>query len=87
MEKCRDQVISQLSFSDKMKMKAAMGAIANDPVFIAANNAVKNAQTPQAQVQAKRSLATLKLDLIEKQEHSLKPIMEKIRAAQDSVMK
>jgi hypothetical protein len=87
MEKCRDQVISRLSLSDKMKMKAAMGAIANDPGFIAANNAVKNAQTPQAQVQAKRSLATLKLDLIEKQEHSLKPIMEKIRAAQDSVMK
>ena len=87
MEKCREQVISQLSFSDKMKMKAAMGAIANDPEFIAANNAVTNASTPQAQVQAKRALAKLKLDLIEKQDPSLKPIVEKIRAAQASVLK
>jgi hypothetical protein len=87
MEKCREQVISQLSFSDKMKMKAAMGAIANDPEFIAANNAVTNASTPQAQVQAKRALAKVKLDLIEKQDPSLKPIVEKIRAAQASVLK
>ena len=87
MEKCREQVSSQLSFSDKMKMKAAMGAIANDPEFIAANNAVTNASTPQAQVQAKRALAKVKLDLIEKQDPSLKPIVEKIRAAQASVLK
>ena len=87
MEKCREQVISQLSFSDKMKMKAAMGAIANDPEFIAANNAVTNASTPQAQVQAKRALAKVKLDLIEKQDPSLKPIVEKIRVAQASVLK
>ena len=87
MEKCREQVISQLSFSDKMKMKAAMGAIANDPEFIAANNAVTNASTPQAQVQAKRALAKVKLDLIEKQDPSLKPIVERIRAAQASVLK
>jgi hypothetical protein len=87
MEKCREQVISQLSFSDKMKMKAAMGAIANDSEFIAANNAVTNASTPQAQVQAKRALAKVKLDLIEKQDPSLKPIVEKIRAAQASVLK
>ena len=87
MEKCREQVISQLSFSDKMKMKAAMGVIANDPEFIAANNAVTTASTPQAQVQAKRALAKLKLDLIEKQDPSLKPIVEKIRAAQASVLK
>ena len=87
MEKCREQIISQLSFSDKMKMKAAMGAIANDPEFIAANNAVTNASTPQAQVQAKRALAKVKLDLIEKQDPSLKPIVEKIRAAQASVLK
>lgn len=87
MEKCREQVISQLSFSDKMKMKAAMGGIANDPEFIAANNAVTNASTPQAQVQAKRALAKVKLDLIEKQDPSLKPIVERIRAAQASVLK
>jgi hypothetical protein len=87
MEKCREQVISQLSFSDKMKMKEAMGAIANNPEFIAANNAVTNAATPQAQVQAKRALAKVKLDLIEKQDPSLKPSVEKIRAAQALVLK
>ena len=87
MEKCREQVISQLSFYDKMKMKAAMGAIANNPEFIAANNAVTNAPTPQAQVDARKSLAKVKLDLIEKQDPSLKPIVEKIRVAQASVLK
>jgi hypothetical protein len=87
MEKCREQVISQLSFSNKMKMKAAMGSIANNPECIAANNAVTNASTPQAQVQAKRALAKVKLDLIEKQDPSLKPIVEKIRVAQASVLK
>jgi hypothetical protein len=87
MEKCREQVISRLSFSDKMKMKAAMGAIANNPELIAANNAVTNAPTPQAQVDARKSLAKMKLDLIEKQDPSLKPIVEKIRAAQASVLK
>ncbi len=86
MEKCREQVISQLSFSDKMKMKSAMGAIASNPQMVAANAAVANAPTPQAQVVARQALAKLKLDLIEKQDPSLKPIVEKIRAAQASVM-
>ena len=86
MEKCREQVISQLSFSDKMKMKAALGAIANNPEFLAANKAVTQAPTPQDQVLARQSLARLKLDLIEKQDPSLKPIVGKIRSAQASVM-
>lgn len=82
MEKCREQVISGLSFADKMKMKAAMGAIQDKPEFIAANNAVKNAPTPEAQVEARKALARVKLDLIEKEDPSLKPVVEKIRAAQ-----
>jgi hypothetical protein len=87
MEKCREQVISQLSFSDKMKMKAAMGAIQNNPQFVAANKAVTDAPTPEAQVEARRALAKVKLDLIAQQDPSLKPIVEKIRAAQASVLK
>ena len=87
MEKCREQVISQLSFSDKMKMKAAMGAIQTNPQFIAANNAVKNAPTPEAQIEARKALAKVKLDLIVLQDPSLKPIVEKIRAAQALVLK
>ena len=39
MDKCREQVIAGLSFSDKMKMKAALGAIQGDPRFVAANKA------------------------------------------------
>lgn len=87
MEKCREQVISQLPFADKMKMKAAMGAIACNPELIAANNAVKNAPTPQAQVEARRALAKLKLDLIEKQDPSLKPVVQRIRAAQAAALR
>ena len=79
MDKCREQVISQLSFSDKMKMKSAMGAIQDNPQFIAA--------TPQAQIDARKALAKVKLDLIAQQDPSLKPVVEKIRAAQASVLK
>ena len=86
MDKCREQVISQLSFPDKMKMKAAMGAIQNNPELIAANSAVQNAPTPQARIEARKALAKLKLDLIARQDPSLKPVVEKIRAAQSSVL-
>lgn len=87
MEKCREQVISQLSFSDKMKMKSAMGAIQNNPQFIAANKAVTNAPTPEAQIEARKALAKVKLDLIVRKDPSLEPVVDKIRAAQASVMK
>jgi len=86
MDKSRDQVISQLSFSDKMKMRSAVGAIQSNPQFITANNAVSNAPTPEAQIQARKALATLKLNLIEKQDPSIKPVIEKIRAIQALVL-
>lgn len=87
MEECREQVISGLSFADKMKMKAALSAIQDKPEFVAANNAVKNAPTPEAQVEARKALARVKLDLIEKENPSLKHVVEKIRAAQDAAVK
>jgi hypothetical protein len=87
MDKCREQVISGLSFGDKMKMKAAMGAIQNKPEFLAANNAVKDARTPEAKIEARKSLAKVKLDLLVQEDPSLKPIVAKIRAAQNAVLK
>jgi len=87
MEKCREQVISQLSFSDKMKIRAAVGAIQGNPDFLAANNAVNNATTSEAQIEARKKLAKVKLDLIEKQDPSLKTVVEKIRLAQTAVLK
>jgi len=86
MEKCREQVISQLAFSDKMKMRAAMGAIQSSPRFIAANNAVANASTPEAQITARKAFARLKLDLLAQQDPSLVPVIEKIREAQAAVL-
>lgn len=87
MEKCRQGVINGLSFSDKMKMKAAMGAIQGNPELMAANKAVADAPTPEAQIKARKALADLKLSLLEKQDPSLKPVVEKIRAAQASLPK
>jgi len=87
MEKCREQVIAGLSFSDKMKMKAAMGVIQGNPEFVAANKAVAEAPTPEAQVEARKALADVKLSLIARQDPSLKPVVEKIRAAQASLLK
>ena len=87
MEKCREQVIRQLSFSNKVKMRAAMGAIQSNPQFMAANKAVIDAPTPEAQIAARKALANVKLDLIAKQDPSLKPIIEKIRSAQAAVLR
>ena len=86
MEKCREQVINQLSLGDKMKMRAAMNAIQGNPRFVAANKAVTDAPTPAAQIEARKNLAKVKLDLIEQQDPSLKPVVEKIRAAQASIL-
>jgi len=86
MEKCREQVINQLSLGDKMKMRDAMNAIQGNPRFVAANKAVTDAPTPAAQIEARKNLAKVKLDLIEQQDPSLKPVVEKIRAAQASIL-
>ena len=86
MDQRREQVISQLSFSDKMKFRSAMGAIQNNLRLIAANKAVTNAATPEAQIQARKALAKVKLDLLEKQEPSLKPVVDKIRMAEASAL-
>jgi hypothetical protein len=48
---------------------------------------VANAPTPEAQIQARRAFAKLKLDLIVKQDPSLKTVVERIRAAQAAVLK
>lgn len=81
MEKCREQVINQLSFGEKMKMRAAMNAIQSNPKFMVANKTVTDATTPEAQVAARKNLAKVKLDLIEQQDPSLKPVVDKIRTA------
>lgn len=85
MEKCREQVITGLSFSEKIKMKAAMDAIQKNPEFVAADMAVKNAPSAEAQVAARKALANLKLSLIERQDPSLKPVVQKIRASQAAI--
>jgi hypothetical protein len=87
MDQCREQVISQLSFGDKMKMKAAMGVIQSNPQFIAANAAVTNAPMLEDKIAARKALAKVKLDLIAQQDPSLKPVVEKIRTAQAAVLK
>jgi hypothetical protein len=87
MEKCREQVISELSLADKLKMRSAIGAIQNNPQFIAANNAVTNASTPESKIEARKALARVKLNLIVRQDPSLKSVVEKIRAAQATLLK
>ena len=87
MDKCREQVISQLSLGDKLKMRSAMAVIQSNPRYITSNDAVNNAATPGAKIEARKTLAKLKLDLIEKHDPSLKATVEKIRAAQSAVLK
>lgn len=84
MDQRRERVISSLSFGEKMKLRSAMGCIRDNPEFVAANNAVTHAPTPEARVKARKALAKLKLELLEKQDPSLRPILEKIHEAEAS---
>ncbi|MCE9543478.1 MAG: hypothetical protein K8R38_08200 [Verrucomicrobia bacterium] len=63
-----------------------MSSIQSNPKFIAANKAAMNASTPEVQVDARKTFAKLKLDLIEQQEPSLKKVVDQIRAAQAAVV-
>lgn len=82
MDACRDRVINGLSFGDKMALRAAMDAIQGNPELVAANRAVANAPSAEARVVARNRVASLKLDLLGRQNPSLKPILDKIRTAQ-----
>lgn len=86
MDERRQHSISHLSLSDKMKFRSAMGAIQSNPQFIAANSAVTNAATPDAQIEARKTLAKVKLELLEKQDPSLRSAVEKIRSAEASAL-
>ncbi len=87
MDQCREQVISHLSLSDKLKFRSAIGVIQTNPRFIAANAEVTNAATPEAKVEARKTLGNIKLDLIEQQDPTLKPVVEQIRATQAALLK
>ncbi len=82
MDACRDRVINGLSLGDKMALRAAMDAIQGNPELVAANRAVANAPSAEARVVARNRVASLKLDLLGRQNPSLKPILDKIRTAQ-----
>lgn len=86
MDQRREQVISRLSLGEKMKLRSGMAAIQNNPRFVAANQAVTSAATPEDQIKARKALAKVKLDLLEQQDPSLKPIVEKIRAAEAAAL-
>jgi hypothetical protein len=87
MDACRDRVINGLSLCDKMALRTAMDAIQGNPELVAANRAVANAPSAEARVVARNRVASLKLDLLGRQNPSLKPILDKIRAAQASIPK
>jgi hypothetical protein len=82
MDACRDRVINGLSLCDKMALRTAMDAIQGNPELVAANRAVANAPSAEARVVARNRVAALKLDLLGRQNPSLKPILDKIRTAQ-----
>lgn len=85
MDACRDRVIDGLSLGDKMTLRSAMDAIQGNPDLVAANRAVANAPSAEARVVARNRVAVLKLDLLGRQNPSLKPILDKIRVAQASI--
>jgi hypothetical protein len=82
MDACRDRVINGLSLGDKMALRAAMDAILGNPDLLAANRAVANAPSAEARIDARNRVAALKLDLLGRQNPSLKPTLDKIRTAQ-----
>lgn len=86
MDACREKVINSLSLGDKMSLRTAMDAIQGNPDLVAANRALANAPSAEARVDARKKVAALKLDLLVRKNPSLQPVVERIRAAEGSIL-
>lgn len=68
-----------LSQSERQQLKADMVKIHQDPQLVAARQAMKEAQTPEAKIAARTSLHQIRHDLLVKVDPSIEPVLAKLK--------
>ena len=72
---------ASLTDAEKEQLKTDFKKIKNDPQLVAARQAVKEAQTPEAKQEARKSLRGVREQLLLQTDPSVQPILEKLKAA------
>ena len=72
---------ANLTKEEREELKADFAKIKEDPQFVAARQAVKDAQTPEAKQEARKSLRSVREQLLLQTDPSVQPILEKLKAA------
>lgn len=73
--------MANLNDAERQQLKSAMKQIKNDPRLVAARQAVQEAQTKEAKMDAHRSLQQIRHDLLLKADPTIQPILDKIATA------
>jgi Spy/CpxP family protein refolding chaperone len=76
--------LDSLSDPEKAQLKAAMQKVKNDPDFVSAKQAVKDAQTKEAKAAAHDKLNQVRHDLLLKADPTISPVLDKIVAAKSA---
>lgn len=69
-----------LSQSERQQLKADMVKIHQDPQLVAARQAMKEAQTPEAKIAARTSLHQIRHDLLVKVDPSIESVLVKLKS-------
>lgn len=75
----KEKALANLSQAERQQLKAAMQKVKADPQWVAAHQAIKDAQSKEARTEAKTAARQLRHDLLLKADPSLAPILEKIQ--------
>jgi len=78
-EKRGNKGMESLTEAERQQLDVAMKKIADDPEWVAAKQSAKDAQTPEAKKEARKSMGKLRHDLLLKADPTLQPILEKMR--------
>jgi hypothetical protein len=78
-EKRGNKGMESLTEAERQQLDAAMKKIADDPEWVAAKQSAKDAQTPEAKKETRKSMGKLRHDLLLKADPTLQPILEKMR--------
>jgi hypothetical protein len=73
------KALANLNDAERQQLKSAMQKIKEDPQMVAARQAVKDAQTKEARMEARNAAHQLRHDLLLKADPSLAPILGKIQ--------
>jgi hypothetical protein len=77
----RKALLKNLSPAEKVQLEAALKQIHQDPELVTARQTLKEAQTPEARMAARKSLEQIRRTLLLKVDPAIQPILDKIKEA------